>query len=54
MIQRFCITNLFGFKTVDINFEDDIKILIGENGLGKTTVLNSLYYILVTTHPKSQ
>jgi len=46
MIKRFTITNLFGFRTVDISFEDDIKILIGENGLGKTTVLNSLYYLL--------
>ena len=46
MIKRFKITNLFEFRTVDILFEDNIKILIGENGLGKTTVLNSLYYLL--------
>ena len=46
MIKRFKITNLFGFRIVDILFENDIKILIGENGLGKTTVLNSLYYLL--------
>ena len=46
MIKRFKITKLFGFRDVDIPFENDIKILIGENGLGKTTILNSLYYIL--------
>lgn len=46
MIKRFKITNLFGFRTVEISFENNIKILIGENGLGKTTVLNSLYYLL--------
>jgi len=46
MIKNYKITGLFGFRTVDISFEDEIKILIGENGLGKTTVLNSLYYLL--------
>ncbi len=46
MIKRFKITGLFGFRNVDINFEDNVKILIGENGFGKTTVLNSLYYLL--------
>lgn len=46
MIKRFKITKLFGFRTVEISFEENIKILIGENGLGKTTVLNSLYYLL--------
>ncbi len=46
MIKRFKITKLFGFRTINIPFEKDVKILVGENGLGKTTVLNSLYYVL--------
>ncbi|CAH0998013.1 hypothetical protein EMA8858_04148 [Emticicia aquatica] len=46
MINRFKITKLFGFRNVNIPFDSDVKILIGENGLGKTTVLNSLYYLL--------
>ncbi|MFN3137222.1 MAG: AAA family ATPase [Allomuricauda sp.] len=46
MIKRFRITKLFGFRNVNIPFENNIKILIGENGLGKTTILNSLYYVL--------
>ncbi|RXJ79451.1 AAA family ATPase [Arcobacter sp. F2176] len=46
MINRFKITNLFGYKNINIDFEYDIKILIGENGLGKTTILNSLYFLL--------
>lgn len=52
MIKRFRISNLFGFRTADITFEDNIKILIGENGLGKTTVLNSLYYLLNQMYSK--
>lgn len=52
MIKRFKITKLFGFRTVSIPFDDNIKILIGENGLGKTTVLNCLYYVLSEKYHK--
>lgn len=45
-LKRFIINDLFGFQTVDIPFDKNIKILIGENGLGKTTVLNTLYFVL--------
>ncbi len=39
---------LFGTNDVHIKFEDTIKILIGENGLGKTQVLNLFYYTLTS------
>lgn len=52
MIKNYRITKLFGFRTVSIPFEDNIKILIGENGLGKTTILNSLYYVLTGKYKK--
>jgi len=45
-IKKFTITGLFSAQNVIIPFEENIKILIGENGLGKTTILNSLYYLL--------
>lgn len=45
-ITRFKISKLFGYQDVDIEFEDRYKILIGENGLGKTTILNALYFLL--------
>lgn len=45
-LKRFIINGLFGYQTVDILFDKHIKILIGENGLGKTTVLNTLYFVL--------
>lgn len=44
-ISRFKISKLFGYQDVDISFDDRYKILIGENGLGKTTILNALYFI---------
>jgi predicted ATP-dependent endonuclease of OLD family len=37
---------LFGTHDVHILFEENIKILVGENGLGKTQVLNIFYYTL--------
>ncbi len=46
-ISRFCIKGLFNIHNVEIPFNENIKILIGENGLGKTTILNTLYYTLM-------
>jgi len=45
-IKKFTINGLFNVHNVVIPFETNIKILIGENGLGKTTILNSLFYLL--------
>lgn len=45
-IKSFTVKGLFGTNDVTIPFHDGIKILIGENGLGKTQVLNIFYYTL--------
>ncbi|CAM3136232.1 AAA family ATPase [Flavobacterium frigoris] len=45
-IKKYTIRGLFNSQDVEIPFDDNIKILIGENGLGKTTILNSLYFLL--------
>lgn len=45
-LKRFKIEGLFGNQNVTIDFKDNVKILIGENGLGKTTILNCLYFVL--------
>lgn len=45
-IKSFSVYGLFGTNDVHINFDKNIKILIGENGLGKTQVLNLFYYTL--------
>jgi predicted ATP-dependent endonuclease of OLD family len=46
IIKSFSIKGLFGTTDIIIPFEDKVKILIGENGLGKTQVLNMFYYTL--------
>ena len=45
-IKSFSVHNLFGTNDVHIPFKGNIKILVGENGLGKTQVLNLFYYTL--------
>ncbi|ANO48421.1 ATP-binding protein [Flavobacterium columnare] len=45
-IKKFSIIGLFGTNNIDIIFKENKMILIGENGLGKTQILNLLYYTL--------
>ncbi|MDR1244545.1 MAG: ATP-binding protein [Endomicrobium sp.] len=45
-IKSFEVFGLFGTDDVSIPFNDRVKILIGENGLGKTQILNLFYYTL--------
>lgn len=45
-INRFAIYGLHGDRDIVIPMEDQFKILISENGMGKTTVLNALYAML--------
>ncbi|MCT7565016.1 ATP-binding protein [Aliarcobacter butzleri] len=52
MIKEFKIEGLHGSQNMLINFEDNIKIIIGENGSGKTTLLNILYYVLTKQYDK--
>jgi predicted ATP-binding protein involved in virulence len=45
-ITRFQIVGLFGKRTYDIEIRDNTLVLVGENGMGKTTVLKFLFGIL--------
>ncbi|WP_228408230.1 ATP-binding cassette domain-containing protein [Chryseobacterium sp. HMWF035] len=45
-LKTFNINKLYGYRDIHIDFLGPNKILIGENGLGKTTVLNIIYYTL--------
>lgn len=46
MIKKFCVNKLFGNKDITITFYKKTTILIGENGIGKTTILAMLFYAL--------
>lgn len=51
-IEKLKITKLFGAYDLDIDFTENYNIIIGENGVGKTTVLNILNAILSTQFEK--
>ena len=45
-IKQFAIKGLFGYKDIEITFNNNVMIVIGENGFGKTSILNALTYTL--------
>ena len=45
-IKSFSIYKLHGCYDVSIEITDNVGIIVGENGLGKTTILSMLYFIL--------
>ena len=45
-IESFKISKLWGYRDIDLTFNNDVNILIGPNGSGKTTILNLLHSIL--------
>ena len=45
-LKSFKIFGLFNRYDVELPFDKQVNIFIGENGLGKTTILNCLYYVL--------
>jgi ABC-type lipoprotein export system ATPase subunit len=51
-IESFSIKNLFGSKDIFIPFDQESLILIAENGSGKTTILNILYYLMSSNFSK--
>lgn len=52
VIEKFKIRNLFGMYNIDLDLNDTVTIYVGENGLGKTTILNCLYYVLTYNFEK--
>lgn len=45
-LTRFCVTGLHGSRTMDVHLADSRLVLVGENGTGKSTFANLIYYFL--------
>ena len=46
ILSHFQITSLHHLNTVTVEIDDDKLILVGENGTGKSTVVNLIYFFL--------
>lgn len=46
MIKEFFINNLYDERNVCIPFHSEYKVIVAENGYGKTTILNSFYALI--------
>lgn len=45
-LKNFHVESLHGMWTIDMSIEDNTLVLVGENGTGKTTVANFIYFFL--------
>ena len=50
-IDKLIISNLYGYINKEINFNDDLTLLVGINGSGKTSILNIVNWIITPSLP---
>lgn len=51
-IRRVQIEKLFGYKDIDMSL-DDITVLVGDNGTGKSTILRIIYHLILMNESQS-
>ena len=51
-LKKITLANFRGFEQIDIDFEDDVTVIAGVNGVGKSGVLNALTRALSLALPK--
>lgn len=45
-VQRLVLDDVRGFKHIELNFQEGMNLLVGINGVGKSTILDSLRIVL--------
>jgi len=53
-IKNLTLRNFRNHKNLDISFEDNINLILGENGVGKTNILEAIHFISTTKSSKAQ
>lgn len=46
VIRKFKVKGFLGRYILEMDFEHNVKVIVAENGFGKTTLLNMLYYTI--------
>src|SRR5688572_15998295 len=52
-ISKLSIRNFRNFKNISLNFQKGVNTIIGENGSGKTNILNALRLLIDENLPRS-
>ena len=52
LFEKIKLLNFCGIRDLEINFGEDLTIISGKNGLGKSTIANALTYVLFGTDLK--
>jgi DNA replication and repair protein RecF len=47
-LETLRLINFKNYKNIEFNFNQEINCLVGENGVGKTNVLDAIYYLSLT------
>ncbi|EDN71313.1 conserved hypothetical protein [Beggiatoa sp. PS] len=51
-VRKIILENFRGFEQLELEFQSDLTVLIGENGAGKTTILDGLAKLLLIFEKK--
>ena len=47
-IEHLKLTNFRNYSSIELDFDDNVNIIIGDNGKGKTNILESIYVLSLT------
>ena len=53
MIKKIELTNIRLFKNISFNFNKNIVVFKGRNAIGKTTILESIYFSILLKSPRT-
>ena len=54
ILRKINLINFRNYKKVNINFDKNINIIIGDNAQGKTNILESIYFLALTKSYRTQ
>lgn len=53
LVEKINLNNFRNFKEISLDFKENINILVGKNGIGKTNILESIYTALTASSFKA-